>query len=827
MLLVIVWKGKYMTDFTESIENSGMSLQKRYTCAKRKIFERIYSALNREQREAVFTVRGPLLVLAGAGSGKTTVLTQRIAFIIKYGNAYYSEAPEELHESYVRRLEELASDGAIGAEALEDAAHTFVSGACPAWAILAITFTNKAADEMKSRLGRLLNKDSDDGADRESEVTAGTFHSICLRILRKYHEAAGYASSFTIYDTDDTKKAIQACMKELSIDEKTLAIRAVQNAISRAKDRLIEPQQFAAEAGCDYTLERIAKIYECYQKRLKAGNALDFDDIIMQTVKLLRDNDEIREYYQRRYKYVCVDEYQDTNKAQFELIKLISGGYRNIMVVGDDDQSIYKFRGARIENILSFEKNYEGAHIIRLEENYRSVGNILDAANAVISHNAGRMGKTLRTERESGEKIKIKRLENQNEEARYIINKISELAQREERKFSDFAVLYRVNAQSNNLENTFARSGIPYRILGGMRFFERKEVKDILAYLCVVNNTSDDLRLKRIINEPRRKIGETTVNTVERLAAAQGCSMFDIMSRAHDYLVLAKTASKLLDFVSIINTLRSIAETERLSVLVENTIERTGYRNMILMMGDSELDRLENIQELVSTAVDYETRIEAAEGDEGPTLTGFLEEIALVADIDNYDSSADAVSLMTIHSAKGLEFPVVFLPGFEDGIFPGIQSMAEDENLEEERRLAYVAITRAKDRIYISHVRERLLYGRTSHNQISRFVAEIPEELTDSEQLIHKSESDDFMRRERRARRRTIISDELKQKGANNFRDSGGSRFAPGDCVEHSSFGCGQVISATPIASDMLYEIIFDDAGTKKLMDAYAHLKKA
>ena len=814
-----------MTDIIEGIENNGMSLQERYTYAKRRIFERMYSALNREQREAVFTVRGPLLILAGAGSGKTTVLTQRIAFIIKYGNAYYSEAPSDLQEECVRRLEKIASDEKCRSEELESAAQTFISNPCPSWAILAITFTNKAAAEMKSRLGRLLSEDSDDSAD--CDVTAGTFHSVCLRILRKHHEAAGYASSFTIYDTDDTKKAIQACMKELSIDEKTLAVRSVQSAISRAKDRLIGPRQFAAEAGCDYTLERIANIYDCYQKRLKAGNALDFDDIIMETVKLLRENGEIRDYYQRRYKYVCVDEYQDTNEAQFELIKLLSGGYRNIMVVVDDDQSSYKFRGARIENILSFEKNYEGARVIRLEENYRSVGNILDAANAVISHNDGRMGKTLRTERESGEKIKIKRLENQNEEARYIINKIGELALREKRKYGDFAVLYRVNAQSNGLENTFARSGIPYRILGGMRFFERKEVKDILAYLCVINNTSDDLRLKRIINEPRRKIGETTVNTVERLAAAQGCSMFDIMSRAQDYVVLAKTASKLLGFVSIINTLRSIAETERLSVLVENTIERTGYRNMILMMGDSELDRLENIQELVSTAIDYETRIEAA-GEEGrPTLTGFLEEIALVADIDNYDSSADAVSLMTIHSAKGLEFPVVFLPGFEDGIFPGVQSMTDDSDLEEERRLAYVAITRAKDRIYISHVRERLLYGRTSHNQISRFAAEIPEELTDSEHLIHKIESDDIIRKERRARRKAIISDELKQKGANNFRESGCDRFVPGDYVEHSSFGRGQVISATPIASDTLYEIIFDDVGTKKLMGAYAHLKRA
>ena len=430
------------------------------------------------------------------------------------------------------------------------------------------------------------------------------------------------------------------------------------------------------------------------------------------------------------------------------------------------------------------------------------------------------MGKQLRTDREAGEKIVIKRLENQNEEARYIVNRITELALREKRKYSDFAVLYRVNAQSGGLEGVFSRSGIPYRILGGMRFFERKEVKDILAYLCVINNPSDGLRLRRIINEPKRKIGETTVSTLEAIAAVQNCSMFDVMCDAEKYPVLSKVAPKLADFVSIIKTLRGIARTERLSVLVENTIERTGYRNMILMMGESELDRLENIQELVSTALEYEQRV--AENGEEATLTGFLEEIALVADIDNYDSEADAVSLMTVHSAKGLEFPVVFLPGLEEGIFPGMQSMSDPQELEEERRLAYVALTRAKDRIYISHVRERLIYGRTSHNQLSRFAKEIPEDIVNSEVLIHNRDSQSF--RERNKRKPIELSGELKK--AERPEQSKRERFEAGDEVQHANFGHGRILTATPIASDMLYEVVFDTVGTKKLMGAYAKLKK-
>lgn len=820
-----------MTEHICGSSVAGNALAERFTAAKRKIFDRIYEKLNAEQRDAVYSVRGPLLVLAGAGSGKTTVLTRRIAFIIRYGNAYYADAPSSLTEEYVSGLEAIACDPSADTSALEKTADSLAHERCPEWAILAITFTNKAANEMKERLTALLcdaesteSEEKEESVKRKTDVWAGTFHSVCLRILRKYCTEAGYSSDFTIYDTDDTKKAIQACMRELNIDEKMLAPRAVQNAISRAKDQLITPEKYASEAGQDFTLDRIAKIYELYQRRLREGNAFDFDDIIMQTVLLLTENGDIREYYQHRFKYVCVDEYQDTNGAQFELIQLLSGGYKNIMAVGDDDQSIYKFRGARIENILNFEKVYSDAKVIRLEQNYRSAGNILDAANALISNNIGRMGKTLRTDRENGEKITLKRLENQNEEARYIINRIAELSLREKRRFSDFAILYRVNAQSNSLENVFARSGIPYRILGGMRFFERKEVKDILAYLCVINNPADNLRLKRIINEPKRKIGETTVAAVEKLAGEEGCSMYDIMRNADKYTILAKTASKLRDFVSIIDTLREIAKTERLSVLVENTIDRSGYRNMILMMGESEIDRLENIQELVSTAVDYEDRIAAQNDGTVPTLTAFLEEIALVADIDNYDSSADAVSLMTIHSAKGLEFPVVFLPGFEEGLFPGMQSAVSDEELEEERRLAYVALTRAKDRIYISHVRERLIYGRTTHNQLSRFAKEIPEELVSSELIKLREERE--MASARPKKKPIVISNELKKKNQAGSYTSRGEHFTAGDEVEHASFGHGRILSVTPIASDSLYEVIFDNCGTKKLMGAYARLKK-
>ncbi|MBP3918232.1 MAG: UvrD-helicase domain-containing protein [Clostridia bacterium] len=780
--------------------------------------------MNEKQREAVYTVNGPLLVLAGAGTGKTTVLVNRIAHIIRYGNAYYDDTvPNGLTEANVSALEQSAS--VMSGEELGQLCESFSSNPCPPWAILTITFTNKAANEMKERLSKVIG-------EKSADIWAGTFHSICVRILRKYGERIGYRSGFTIYDTDDVKKVILECMKQLNIDDKQLQPRTVMNTISRAKDKLQTPEDFMNEVGSDLRLSQIASIYELYQKQLFDANALDFDDIIMQTVALLKAEEEVRSYYQNRFKYVCVDEYQDTNHAQFMLTGLLSGKYRNLMVVGDDDQSIYKFRGATIENILHFDDTYSDAHIIRLEQNYRSTTNILNAANSVIRNNFGRRGKELWSNAGEGEKITIRKLDNQNEEARYIINKIMDQVIREKRKYSDFAVLYRVNAQSSYLENIFAKSGIPYRLLGGTRFYERKEVKDIIAYLCVINNPSDNLRLKRIINEPKRKIGETTLTALENIAAYEDVTILDAMRNAENYPTLAKSITKLHDFAYMIDALTEISKTEKLSVLFQRVLELTGYMKMLEAAGITEIDRVQNVKELVSNAVAYE------EANEDATLSGFLEEVALVSDIDNYDENADAVVLMTIHSAKGLEFPVVFLPGMEEGLFPSIQSAMNPEELEEERRLAYVAITRAKTRLYALHTRERLIYGKTNFNQKSRFLEEIPEEYTNIE--IPKSIRQQAAEAEAAANGGTVTAPGDRKKKVTMskefFRESDLSagvgrtqsydRFTAGDVVSHFTFGRGVILSVREMGADILYEIAFDTVGTKKLMATYAKLRK-
>lgn len=786
-----------------------IDIRNRYIKAKRAIFDKIYANLNDRQREAVFTINSPLLILAGAGSGKTTVLVNRIAFIIKYGNAYMDEhVPEDVSLDEVEKLEHAIT---LSKDDLENIAFDFTSNPCPPWAVLSITFTNKAANEMKERLSRVIGEEADN-------IWASTFHSICMRLLRKYTTEAGLSSGFTIYDTDDVKKLITNCLKDLNIDEKVLPPRAVMNQISRAKDRLQTPADFAADAS-DLKLKQIAKVYELYQHRLTESNAVDFDDIIMRTVQMLETHPEVRDYCQTRFRYICVDEYQDTNKAQFKLTLLLSGKYRNLMVVGDDDQSIYKFRGATIENILGFDKELPDAKVIKLEQNYRSTKCILGAANSIIRNNFGRRGKELWCDNAEGDRIIVKKLGNQNEEARYIINKIMDSVIREKRKLSDFAVLYRVNAQSNSLEQVFAKSGVAYRMLGGLRFFERKEIKDIIAYLCVVCNTGDNLRLRRIINEPKRKIGEATVNAIAQIAEAEGCSMFNIMENAEKYLAISKSATKLKDFTYLIRELQRISASGKISKLIESTIELTGYRKMLLLMGDSEIERLENVQELISNAVEYEN------SHEEPSLANFLEEVALVNDIDNYDENADAVVLMTIHSAKGLEFPVVFLPGFENGIFPGIQAQMQPDELEEERRLAYVAVTRAKERLFITHVRERLIYGRTSYNPPSKFLEEIPEEYLERD--LPPKNAEDKKPHERP--KRTIISKEfLKQSDltANVGRTKGFERFSAGDTVEHMSFGRGEILSVKEMGSDLLYEIAFETVGTKKLMATYAKLKK-
>ena len=787
-----------------------MNLTERYINAKRALFEKLYGYMNERQREAVFTVNGPLLVLAGAGSGKTTVLVSRIAHILRFGNAYYDETlPAGITEEDVSRLE-----SAIELEGDEIACvlSEYFHGDCPPWAVMAITFTNKAAKEMKERIARTLG---DDGTS--SEIWAGTFHSTCVRILRRWGKEIGYASDFSIYDTDDQKKLITAVQKELDLDDKMFPVRGTMSVISRAKDRLIAPDEFAAEAGSDFRLAKIAQVYKMYQARLREASALDFDDLIMQTVILLNTCQEAREYYQNRFRYVLVDEYQDTNRAQFELTRLLTGKRRNLMVVGDDDQSIYRFRGATIENILDFDKVYPDAKVIKLEQNYRSTGNILKAANSVIANNKGRKGKTLWCDKPEGDKIRIKKLQNQNEEAKYIINKIIDGVTREKRKYSDFAVLYRMNAQSNSLENYMAKSGIPYRMLGGVRFYERMEIKDIIAYLCVLVNPSDSVRLRRIINQPKRKIGETTIDAVFQLAAEEGKTPFEIMENAESYVAIQKSAARLGDFVQMIRELRAASDTQPTSELIKLILEKTGYAEMLKNSGLDGLERIANVGELISNAVAYES------DNPEPTLTGFLEDVALVSDVDSYDDTADAVVMMTIHSAKGLEFPVVFLPGFEDGIFPSIQSANNEEDLEEERRLAYVAITRAKEKLFCVHVRERLIFGKTQFNPRSRFLDEIPEEIVDLGYMPRPEPG------AAAKARRPVISKELTRPAsiaADVGKSSSDEVFAVGDRVRHITFGEGEIVSVSPMGSDWMYEIVFESVGTKKLMATYAKLKK-
>ena len=790
-------------------------IKERYIRAKRALFDKAYASLNEKQREAVFTTEKPLLVLAGAGSGKTTVLVKRIAFIIKYGNAYYNEnVPESVTEEQVHGLE-LAAD--LPTEEIEQLLPVFINNPCPPWQVLAITFTNKAANEIKTRLAGTFSGNETIASD----IWAGTFHSICMRILRKYGDRIGYGAGFSIYDTDDVKKLISSCMKILNIDEKIMPIKTVMNEIGRAKDKLITPEMYAREAGVDFRLKKVADIYTEYEKQLKASNSLDFDDIIMETVKLLREDEEVRTYYQRHFKYVCVDEYQDTNHAQFVLTSLLSGGSGNLMVVGDDDQSIYKFRGATIENILDFDRTYSNAKVIKLEQNYRSTGNILDAANEVIKHNEGRKGKTLWTAKGKGEKILLRRLDDQNSEARYIIDTVNSAVSRKERTYKDFAVLYRVNAQANTIERAFAKSGMPYRVLGGTRFSDRKEIRDIVAYLQLINNHSDRERLLRIINEPKRKIGAKAIDAVEEIAAYENTSLFDVIERSASYPALANYVSRFTEFAEIINKLSELSNEVTLDVLVRETLDRTGYRQMLIDAGEEEAERLDNLDEFVSNVIEYQNN------NEEPTLTGFLEETALVADVDRYDENADAVVLMTIHSAKGLEFPVVFLPGFEDGIFPGMQSILDPSELEEERRLAYVAITRAKERLYITHAKSRLLFGRTQYNPRSRFIDEIPTELIDDisgENARAEQVRTPFTGAKKP---RTVPYEAITvNKPLFAKQPEKTTQFAAGDRVRHMTFGEGEIISVKPMGADTLYEIMFDSVGMKKLMATYARLKK-
>lgn len=725
-------------------------------------------ALNAMQQEAVNQTEGPLLILAGAGSGKTTVLVNRVQHIIGSGLA----AP---------------------------------------WQVLAITFTNKAAGEIRERLINAIGPEAND-------IWAYTFHSCCARILRRFADRLGYTSHFTIYDTDDQKRVMKHCQKALEISDKILHHKSILSEISSAKDSLVDYEEYKKLAQNDFRKARIADCYELYQKELLKSDAMDFDDIIFNTVRLLEGNPDVLELYQKQFKYVMVDEYQDTSHAQYILVSLLAGGYNNICVVGDDDQSIYRFRGATIENILSFENQYKNARVIRLEQNYRSTQNILDAANAVIANNKNRKGKNLWTQAGSGEKIIFNTLEDEAAEASFIAQEILKNV-KNGKKMSDHAVLYRMNAQSRNIEITFAKSGIPHKVIGGNRFFDRKEIKDIISYFAVINNPADNVRLQRIINVPKRGIGDTMFANVMEIATGLGLSAFEVCERADEFQKTLRSAQKLQGFAAMIRHFQDCLDDDMpLSDLLQEVLDKTNYFDYLDEDPESAEDRKNNINELSSMFIKYQ------EEDADFELSDFLEDVALVADIDSYNEDDDAVVLMTLHSAKGLEFPIVFIPGMEESVFPGNQSVYSEEDLEEERRLAYVGITRAKEKLYLLNARRRMLYGTTNRNQASRFLREIPLSVTDDitvQSYVPHSKFGSF----------TQPAHGSSSSAAHKFGQVGGAsvsaqNYSAGDTVRHKAFGTGVVLSARAMGNDTMLEVAFDRAGTKKLMANYAKLEK-
>ena len=812
-------------------------LEQRFVAARKRVIEAEFSNLNPMQRQGVLTTEGPLLLLAGAGSGKTTVLIHRIANLLRYGRGSDSdEIPMPISEDEVEFLESYA-------EAPTEENRPLAQYLCAVeppqpYEVLAITFTNKAANELKERLERMLGES---GCD----VWASTFHSACVRILRRDIDRIGYSRDFTIYDTDDSKRVIKDCLKDLGLDEKTFSTREVLSAISHAKEKMISAEEYCEhwEKQADWRKIRISKVYLLYTQRLQSANALDFDDLILKTVHLLERDREVREYYRRKFRYVLIDEYQDTNHLQYRLTTLLAGGYRNICVVGDDDQSIYRFRGADIDNILNFEKQYAGTRTIRLEQNYRSTGHILNAANAVIRNNQGRKGKTLWTDRGEGEKVIIKTTFNEGDEANFVIGDIM-MNYNRGANWRDHAILYRMNAQSNALEYAFRRNGMPYKVVGGTKFFDRAEVKDMLAYLCLINNPTDDLRLRRIVNTPSRKIGAATMDKAQHLAVENNIPLYEVLRNASMYPELKSTAVKLEAFIEMMEEMREKTNQLELVEFYEYVCDRTGYVTMLTEKNDMESrGRLENVRELTSSINAF-----LDNGPDNPSLAGFLDEVALYTDLDSTEDGDNCVVMMTMHSAKGLEFPNVYVVGMEDGLFPGNRAMGEPEEMEEERRLCYVAMTRAMEKLTLTHARQRMLFGRTTPAMPSRFLEEVPEEnsrwIGKPEPKPERHWSDDF-------------NDEpMGFSGSFGGGSFGGSSYSsapkisakkptftesvkkapaapmlqlqPGESVRHSAFGVGLVVSVRPMGGDALIEVAFDTVGTKKLMlkAASAHLSK-
>lgn len=734
-----------------------------------------FSHMNNMQQQAVFCTEGPLLILAGAGSGKTTVLVNRIAYILQ-------------------------------------------SELCKPWQILAITFTNKAAGELKERI---CNAVPEGGSD----IWAATFHSTCARILRRYGDRIGFTSHFTVYGTDDQKKLVKDILKQLNYDEKMLPVKRVLNEISKAKDEMLTPQEMLKRAGYDNLKQSVAKVYEIYQSRLKTADAMDFDDMLCKTVELFQKCPDILEFYQNQFKYIMVDEYQDTNKVQYKFVSMLAAKYGNICVVGDDDQSIYKFRGATIENILSFENTFKGAKMIRLEQNYRSTQNILNAANGVISNNTMRKGKTLWTENAVGDKIEVHTSDSERDEAQFIAKTILD-GVADGRKFSDFAILYRMNAQSNSIEQALSRSGIPHRVIGGRRFYDREEIRDMVAYLQVINNPHDDVRLGRIINVPKRGIGATTLEKASEIAAGLGESIYSVIKDADVYPQLSRAATKLKSFVALIDGLMEAEQSGDYSLaeLYNLILEHTDYEKYLKTEKDNPDVRIENIEELSSNIIKFEEDYA-----EEASLSNFLEEISLQTDIDNYDAEADSSVMMTLHSAKGLEFPVVFIAGFEEGVFPSIATMMNPDELNEERRLAYVGITRAKEKLYITKAKSRMLMGHTSYNKVSRFVNEIPPEL-----LNYTGEKKTFASTNGFSASSSHISigagsKFTPNKSFNTFTKpavKSGTVYKKGDCVFHKVFGKGMIMKTEKMGNDTMLEVAFDKAGTKTLMANFSKMEK-
>ncbi|MGN0616545.1 ATP-dependent helicase [Ruminococcus flavefaciens] len=782
---------------------------KNYNSAKQAALKRYFSRMNEMQQEAVFTVNGPVLVLAGAGSGKTTVIVNRIANMINFGNAYFDTTREGSAED-IAFLRDYAEGKTDDFDTLRDI--VAVEPIRP-WNILAITFTNKAAGELKERLAAMLG-------DEAMNIHASTFHSACVRILRSEIEALGYGRDFTIYDSDDSQRMIKNVMGELDVSEKQLAPKAVLSDISFAKDKMISPAELRADAGQDYRKKMVAKLYALYQERMKTANALDFDDILVLTVELFEQFPEVLEKYRSRFKYIMVDEYQDTNHVQFRLVSLLSEGHKNLCVVGDDDQSIYKFRGANIENILGFEEQFEGAKVIRLEQNYRSTQTILDAANSVISHNNSRKPKTLWTSGEKGDKVYWYKAVDETDEAKFVADTILD-KYKETGRYSDCAVLYRMNAQSNSIERMLVRCGIPYRVYGGMRFYDRKEIKDVTSYLSFINNHNDMLRFRRIINEPKRGIGDSTLTIIEDISRDLKLSPFDVLKNCEEYAPLSKKVTALKNAYQMFEFLTEKSEELPLDEFLDVLLDKTGYLDSLKALENADT-KIENVQELRTSMVQY-----MEQADE-PSLSGFLEEVALYTEADRDDGSGDKVTLMTVHSAKGLEYENIFVIGMDDGIFPSARSFDSEDDMEEERRLAYVAITRAKKHLYLTNARQRMLFGQTQHNVTSRFMKEIGSEL------VEKHDNAAAMKQQLEAEDKSVTevrSATLQQQLARSKKTAGGTpkeavAYTAGEKVSHSIFGEGVIVSVKPMANDSMLEIAFDKVGTKKIMANYAKLKK-